>query len=95
MFETLRKNSRSTLQVFLGFLLGVVIDLVCFIFSIRLGFAVGLHQTWLYSAFNTLGLIGVEYGRVTHFRESSYTQAVVIARSLGLLLDAACGVFLH
>lgn len=72
-----------------------MIDLVCFFFSIMLGFAVGLHQTWLYSAFNALGLIGASMVALRHFRESSYTQGVVIALSLGLLLDAACGVFLH
>ena len=95
MFETPQNNPRSTLQVFLGFLLGVVIDLVCFCFSVMLGFAVALHQTWLYSAFNAIGLIAAGLVALRHFRESSYAQGVAIALSLGLVLDAACGVFLH
>jgi hypothetical protein len=95
MFETPQNNPRSTLQAFLGFLLGIVIDLLCFFLSIMLGFAVGLHQTWLYSVFNAVALIGASLVALRHFRKSSYAQGVVIALSLGLLLDAACGVFLH
>ena len=95
MSETPRNNPRSTLQAFLGFLLGIVIDLLCFFLSIMLGFAVGLHHTWLYSAFNAVGLIVAGIVAIRHFRESSYAQGIVIALSLGLLLDAACGVFLH
>jgi hypothetical protein len=95
MFETPQNNPRSTLQVFLGFLLGIVIDLVCFFLSIMLGFAVALHQTWLYAAFNAVGLIGAGIVALRHFRKSSYAQGVVIALSVGLLLDAACGVFLR
>jgi hypothetical protein len=72
-----------------------VIDLVCFFLSVMLGFAAALHQTWMYSAFNAIGLIAAGMIALRHFRESSYAQGVVIALSLGLLLDAACGVFLH
>jgi hypothetical protein len=95
MFETPQNNPNSTLQVFLGFLLGVLIDLVCFFLSIMLGFTVALHQAWLYSVFNAVGLLAAGIVALRHFRESSYAQGVVIALSLGLLLDAACGVFLH
>ena len=95
MFETSQNNQRSTLQVLLGFLLGIVICLVCFFLSIMLGFAAALHQTWLYAAFNAIGLIAAGIVALRHFRESSYAQSVVIALLLGLLLHAACGVFLH
>jgi hypothetical protein len=95
MFETPQNNSRSTLQVFLGFLLGVVIDLVCFFLSVMIGSALALRGAWIYSALNAVGLIAAGIIALRHFRESSYAQGVVIALSLGLLLDAACGVFLH
>ncbi len=95
MFETPHNNPRSTLQVFLGFLLGVLIDLACFFLSIMLGFAVTLHQAWMYAALNAVGLAGASIVALRHFRKSSYAQGVVIALSLGFLLDAACGVFLH
>jgi hypothetical protein len=95
MFEPPQNNPRSTLQVFLGFLLGVVIDLLCIFLTVMLGSAGGLRQAWLYSALNAIGLIAAGIIAVRHFRESSYAQGVVIALSLGLLLDAACGIFLH
>jgi len=94
MFETPQHNPR-TLQVFLGFLLGVVIDLVCFFLSVMMGSALAFRGAWLYSALNAVGLIASGIIALRHFRESSYAQGVVIALSLGLLLDAACGVFLH
>ncbi|HEY6370629.1 MAG TPA: hypothetical protein VIX37_08615 [Candidatus Sulfotelmatobacter sp.] len=60
-----------------------------------LGFAVALHQTWLCSAFNAISLIAAGFVALRPFRESSYAQGVGIALPLGLLLDAAGGVFLH
>jgi hypothetical protein len=95
MFETPPNNPRSTLQVLLGFLLGVVIDLVCFFLSIMLGGALALRQAWLYAVFNAIGLIAAGIIALRHFRDSSYAQGVVIALSLGLLLAAACGAFLR
>lgn len=95
MFETSPNRQSSTLQVFLGFLLGVVIDLGCFIASIMLGTALALRQTWLFSAINAVGLIVAGIVALRHVRESSYAQGVVIALSLALLLTAACGVYLR
>jgi hypothetical protein len=93
MFETPPNHQSSTLQIFLGFLLGVVIDLGCFILSIMLGFTLALRQTWLFSAINAFGLMAAGIIALRHVRESSYAQGVVIALSLALLLAAACGVY--
>ena len=95
MFETQQNNPRSTLQVFLGFLLGVVIDLAGLFLSVMLGSALALHQTWLFAVLNAIALLAAGIVALRYVRESSYAQGVVIALSLGLLLDAACGVFLH
>ncbi len=95
MFETHQNNPRSTLQVVLGFLLGVVIDLVCFFASIMLGFALAVNQAWLFSALNGVGLLLAGMIALRYVRESSYALGVVIALSLGLLLDTACGIFLR
>ena len=95
MFETPQNGSRSTLQVFLGFLLGIVIDLACFFLAIMLGFALAAQHTWLYSVLNGIALLAAGAVALRYVRESSYALGVVIALSLGLLLDTACGIFLH
>jgi hypothetical protein len=95
VFETPQNDSRSTLQVFLGFLLGIVADLACFFSSIMLGFALAVQQTWLYSVLNGIALLAAGVVALRYVRESSYALGVVIALSLGLLLDTACGIFLH
>ncbi len=95
MFETPQNDSRSTLQVFLGFLLGVVIDLACFFSSVMLGFALAVHRTWMFSVLNGIALLEAGVVALRYVRESSYAFGVVIALSLGLLLDTACGIFLH
>ena len=92
MDETSENNPRSTIQVILGFLLGIVIALGSLFFTIFLGSALHLRQQWLFPAFTALGIIAVGIVALRQMRESSYALGVVIALSLALLLDAACGV---
>lgn len=95
MFETEPETpSRSNLQVFLGFLLGVVASLGCFFLAIFLGFTVGPNRTGLYPIFVAVGLIAVWILALRNMRKSSYALGAVIALSLALLLDAACAVAL-
>jgi uncharacterized membrane protein YccC len=89
------KSARSTVQVVLGFLLGVVITLGCLFFAIFLGSALAMRQQWLYPVIIAIALVLAGIIALRHVRESSYALGVVIALALGLLLDAACGVFLH
>jgi len=86
------ENRRSTIQVILGFLLGIVLALGCLFCSILLGSTLALRQAWWFSVFTALGLIGAGVVALRQMRESSYALGVVIALALALLLDAACGV---
>jgi hypothetical protein len=93
MFDTeSRQTSRSTIQVFLGFLLGVVACLGCLFLAIFFGSTLGPHSMWIYPVFNAFALIAVGIVALRHARQSSYAMGVVIALSLALLLDAACAV---
>jgi uncharacterized membrane protein len=85
-------NSRSTMQVVLGFLLGVLIALGCLFFSIFLGTALALQQQWLFPVFTGVGLIVAGIVAFRQMKESSYAFGIVIALSIAVLLDAACGV---
>jgi hypothetical protein len=86
------KPPRSTLQVFLGFLLGVVASLGCLFLAIFLGSTLGSSRDWVFPVFNAIALIAVGIVALRQARESSFALGVVIALSLALLLDAACGV---
>ena len=92
MFETLQDDPHSVLQVLLGFLLGLLIDFGCIVLSILLGLALRVNHTWLFPAFNAMGLIAAAMITIRRVRESGLALGVVIAVALGLLLDAACGV---
>lgn len=93
MLETPPEESRrSTIQVILGFLLGIVLALGCLFCSILLGSTLAPRQSWWFPVFNGLGLIAAGVVALRQMRESSYALGVVIALALALLLDAACGV---
>ena len=93
MFDPLPEyERRSTIQVVLGFLLGVVFSLGCLFLSIFLAYTLNLRGAWPYFALNTLAIIGAGIVALRHFRRSSDAAGAVIALSLALLLDAICGV---
>jgi hypothetical protein len=95
MFETgPEKPSRFNLQVFLGFLLGVVASLACLFLTIFLGFTLGANRTGIYPIFVAVGLIAALILALRNMRKSSYAFGAVIALSLALLTDAACAVAL-
>jgi hypothetical protein len=74
LFETIDNKSGATLQVLVGFLLGLLIDLGCLFLSILLGLALRVGQAWLFSAFNAVALIGAGIIALRHVRKSSYAQ---------------------
>jgi hypothetical protein len=92
MFDADPEKPRSTLQVFLGFLLGVVASLGCLFLTIFLAGTVRSNPGWIYPAFNAIALICVGLIAIRHVKESSYAVGAVIALALALLLDAACGI---
>jgi Na+/melibiose symporter-like transporter len=92
MFDSDPENPRSNLQVFLGFLLGIVASLGCLFLTIFLAGTFGYKPAWILPAFNAVALILVGVVAMRHMKESSYALGVVIALSVALLLDAACGI---
>ena len=94
MFEIQPKdNPRSTGEVILGFLLGILASLGCLFFCIVLGMNLG-GPSWLFPVINGLALVAVGIVALRNVPESSYYMGVLIAVSLVFLLNAACGVTL-
>jgi hypothetical protein len=92
MFETQPEgNPRSTVQVILGFLLGILASLGCLFFCIVLGMSLG-GPSWLFPVINGLALVAVGIVALRNVPESSYYVGVLIAVSLVFLLNAGCGV---
>jgi len=93
MFDTNpEKPKRSNLQVFLGFLLGVVASLGCLFLTIFFGATFNSRHGWIYPVFNAVALIAVGMLAFRQRKESNYAVGALIAVSLSLLLDAACAV---
>ena len=92
MFETIDHKPGATLQVLVGFVLGLLIAFGSLLLSIWLGLAFRVNHAWLFPAFNAAGLVGSGIIALRRVRRSSYAQGVVIALALAVILDAACGV---
>ena len=93
MFDTQPgKPERSNIQVFLGFLLGIVASLGCLFLAIFLGSTVSPGHGWTYPLFDAVAMILIGAIAVKNLRESSYALGAVIALSLALLLDGACAL---
>jgi len=86
------KTPRSTLEVVLGFLLGVLISLGCLFFSISLGMTISPSHSWLFPLLNAVGLAVAGIIALRQMRESSYALGIVIALSLSFLLNTGCAV---
>src|SRR5262245_43796108 len=90
MFDTEpEKPTRSNLQVFLGFLLGIVASLGCLFLAIFMG-ALWQGRTWIFPLLDAIALIAVGTFAVRQARHSSLAAGAVIALSIALRVDAAC-----
>ena|ERR1700730_1809273 len=87
------KIPRSTLEVVLGLLLGVLISLGCLFLSIFLGVTISQSPRWLFPLLNAVGLAVAAIVALRQMRESSYALGIVIALSLAFLLNTACAVY--
>lgn len=92
MLDEAPQKPRSNLQIFLGFLLGVVASLGCVFLTVFLAGTLGYKPAWIFPAFNAVALILVGAVALRHVKESSYALGAVIALALALLLDTACGI---
>jgi|SRR5581483_3729473 len=90
MFDSDAQQSRSTIQVLLGFLLGIVASLLCLFLAIFLGSTLRTRHTWLFPLFNAIGLVLLGIVAAKNARQSGYAAGAVIALSLALLLDGVC-----
>ena len=95
MFETEpKKPARSNLQVFLGFLLGIVASLGCLFLAIFFGAAFQQGGRWIYPVITAVALIVVGIFALKRVRESDLARGAVIALALALLFDAARAAYL-
>jgi|HubBroStandDraft_4_1064222.scaffolds.fasta_scaffold52343_3 hypothetical protein len=88
------KTPRSTVEVILGCLLGVLISLGCLFFAIFLGTNLGQGHSWMFPLLNAAALAVAGIIALRQMRESSYALGIVIALSLAFVLNTACGVVL-
>jgi uncharacterized BrkB/YihY/UPF0761 family membrane protein len=95
MFETEpEKLARSNLQLFLGFLLGIVAGLGCLFVAIFFGKALEERGRWIYPAIDAIALMVVGIFALKRVRQSSFAVGAVIALAVALLLDAGFAFYL-
>jgi FtsH-binding integral membrane protein len=87
------KPPASNIQVFLGFLLGIVASLGGLFLAIFLG-ALVKTGGWIYPTINAIALVGVGILAARRVRESSFARGALIALSLALLLNVVYGASL-
>jgi hypothetical protein len=81
MLETTEVNSRSTLQVALGFLLGILACVGCFFVSILLAGVLGLRDPWMFVLLNAAALVTTGLMALRNIHKSSYPDGALIAIS--------------
>jgi hypothetical protein len=87
MLETTEVNSRSTLQVALGFLLGILACVGCFFVSILLAGVLGLRDPWMFVLLNAAALVTTGLMALRNIHKSSYPDGALIAISVAFLLN--------
>ena len=94
MNEPAARNPRSTLQIILGFLLGVIACLLFLFLAMFLASTLGPRRNWTEFLFVAIALVLAGSLSLKNFRRSSYSAGLTIAFSLGLLVDAVCAAIL-
>ena len=93
MFESPPDTSpRTTIQVILGVLFGILISLGCLFLTIFLGMTISPRRSWLFPLLNAAGLALAGIVAFRQRKESSYAFGMVIALALAFLLNTACGI---
>ena len=87
MYETQESDRRSTIQVALGFLLGILVCVGCVFFSILVGAVLGLRYAWLFPLFNAIALVASGTVALRMVHRSSYPEGVLIAVSVAFLIN--------
>jgi hypothetical protein len=87
MSESIEIKRRSTLEVALGFLLGILVCLGCSFASILLGALLRLRDPWMFTLLNAIALVAVGVVMMRRVHGSSYPEGVLIAVSLAFLLN--------
>jgi len=87
-------HPRSAREIFLGFLLGILISVGCLLIAIFLGTSLA-RGAWLFPLINGLALVATGIIALTKIRDSSYALGIVIAIALVFLLNGACAVVLR
>jgi hypothetical protein len=87
MSQPSESNPRSTLQVALGFFLGILVCIGCWFLSVLAGAALGLRHTWMLPLLNAIALVATGAVALRKANESSYPEGVLIAVSVAFVLN--------
>lgn len=87
MDQNARRSPRSNLQVFLGFLLGVVASLLFLFLAMFLASTLGPRRSWTEFVFEAIAVVLAGGLALRSFRKSSFAVGLTIAFSLALLID--------
>jgi hypothetical protein len=87
MLETTEINTRSPLQVALGFLLGIPVCVGSLFASIFFVAVFRLPQPWMFPVLNAILLIASGTVALRKIHRSSYPEGVLIAVSVAFLLN--------
>jgi hypothetical protein len=86
------ESVHSTQKVVLGFLLGLILSVGCFVITVFVGMSLGSRHNWVFPLLNAIALILVGLYTVRKYHESGVARGTVIALSLVFLVNAICGI---
>jgi hypothetical protein len=87
MSEMSEIKPRSTLQVALGFFLGILLCIGCWFLSVLAGAAFRLSHAWMFSLLNAIALVASGAVALRKANQSSYLDGVLIAVSAVFVLN--------
>jgi len=87
MSDVPKTSERSTLQVAMGFLLGILVCVSCWFLSFLLGAALGLRHAWMFPVLNAAALAASGVVALRNVSKSSYPEGVLIAVSVAFILN--------
>jgi uncharacterized membrane protein len=90
--ELSNETGRSALQVFLGFLLGILIAIGCNVFAIFVGLLLRVKSDWFFFLFIAVSLVISAAIALHTLGKSSFATGVLISLSIAFLLDGTCAI---
>jgi hypothetical protein len=90
------ESGHTTQKVALGFLLGLILSVVCFVIAVVVGMNLRARHDWVFPLLNAIALVVVSLFALRKYNESGIARGAVIALCLVFLVNAICGiVYMH